>query len=212
MKRILAFSLALLLSASPVLSAEVGRVQFNGRNVILNDDNTWSYATPQTAAATDPANDAPLTCAGFDPFVSARIKFAACIDPAVWTSADPIGEQEFLAYSADGKTAVTIVTETTVIPMNLYKDAIVAASAASAGVDAATITTTNEGNADYAKHSWGTFRYSMTVEGNAFAYLNYHVSDEALGSVQVVFWTIPGDEATADAQAQALLSQVAFGD
>lgn len=203
MKRLLLAAVAVALTALPAFAAELGRVEFGGREIILNDDNTWAYA---------PSAISTLECGTATPMVSARIAVAACIDPAVWSAADPIGDQEFLYFSTDGKAALAVIPESIDVSMEQYRDVIIQVAGQAAGIDASQIQASEDTNLRSNGKTWKSFRYNLVVDGQEFAYLNYRLAESGIGAVQFVFWTLPGDEAVSDQRSDEVIETAVFGD
>jgi len=188
---------ATLLAATPTFAAEVGRTLFNGRGVILNDDKTWAYTRP-----------AAIDCGGLDAVQSHRITFGLCIDPAVWSAAEPQGAQEFLFFSTDGKAALAVTPEVDYLDVETLRTAIASNAAEASGVPLDKIAFVPDPAVDVGGHEWQGVRYTVPVNEQQFAYLNYHISEPAVGTVQLTFWTEPGDEALSSSLASDVLARL----
>jgi hypothetical protein len=184
---------ALLLAVAPVAAQEVGKTQWNGYPVVLNADGTWIF-----------------DCGGYGATLSKQIRMAFCFDPSTWTVGSPQGVQEFMYLSNDNTTGVIIIPDENIYPLADLHAAVPESAASNGGVTVEALGATEAPSIDIGGRTFMGTRYKMSVEGTEFSYLDYHTSGEA-GTVQVIFWTVPGDEAQSDAKAKVFLSQIVFG-
>ena len=184
---------ALLVTAAPVLAQEVGKTQWNGYPVVLNADGTWYF-----------------DCGGYGATLSKQIRMAFCFDPSTWAIATPQGVQEFMYLSTDNTTGVIIIPDANIYPLADLHAAVPESAASNGSTTVDAIGATDAPSIDIGGKTFMGTRYKMSVEGTEFSYLDYHTSGDS-GTVQVIFWTVPGDEAQSDAKAKVFLSQIVFG-
>ena len=192
---------ALALLALPVAAAELGRVDFKGRIVVLSDDNTWAYAA-----------EASLDCGTATPVASVKIKIAACIDMADWNAGQGSGEQEFVYFSKDGNVGFAYITETAYAPIDAYRDAIIQYATQQSGSAAGSIAPFDEGEQTINGKTWKSMHYKLTVQGNELEFVNFFYSEPALGSAQFVFWSLPNMTDTSTALAAKVMPTVTITD
>jgi hypothetical protein len=211
MKKVLALGAALLLSASPVLATEIGRVLFNGKSIILSDDNTWAYSNPDDAAAAS-TQPAAFSCNGFEPTTSARMKLALCLDPAEWTANEVASpQQEFLFLSNDERVGLAVLTDSTYYPLDDLHGVILKAAAQSSGLPEDQLQGSEEAEIEANGQVWKGMRYVVPVSGNSFSYVDFHTTDQAVGSVELVLWTGVGDESVSTERGRAIIEALKFG-
>jgi hypothetical protein len=185
---------ALLFAVAPVAAQEVGKTEWHGYPVVLNADGTWYF-----------------DCGGYGATLSKQIRMGFCFDPATWTTGSPAGVQEFMYLSTDNTTGVIIIPDSTTYPMDDLHAAVPESAASNGGVTVDKIGASDAPSIQAGGKTFMGTRYKMSVDGTEFSYLDYHTSGGA-GTVQVIFWTLPGDEAEADAKAKVFLDQIVFGD
>jgi hypothetical protein len=193
----------IMLLSSAAVGAELGTVQFEGKDVILSDDNTWRYAgeVAATNTACDPA----------DVLTSNAVKISACVEHATWEAGDGTGAQEFVFFSKDGNVGFAIITEAAYAPSAAYRDAIVAFAAQAGGVAPEDIKVFNERDETFGGKIWGVMRYQVSTDGTLLEFVNYRYSDAKLGSTQFVFWTLPEMVQVAVPMAQKVMETVKVG-
>ena len=184
---------ALLVAAAPVFAQEVGKTEWNGYPVVLNADGTWVF-----------------DCGGYGATLSKQIRMAFCFDPATWTTGSPAGVQEFMYLSTDNTTGVIIIPDANVYPMNDLHAAVPESAAQNGSTTVDAISASDAPSITVGDVTFMGTRYKMPVDGQDFSYLDYHTSGDS-GTVQVIFWTMPGDEAEADAKAKVFLDKIVFG-
>lgn len=184
---------ALLATTAPVLAQEVGKTQWNGYPVVLNADSTWYF-----------------DCGGYGATLSKQVRLAFCFDPKTWTVGAPQGVQEFMYLSTDNTTGVIIIPDANIYPLADLHAAVPESAASNGGTTVEALGASDAPSIDIGGKTFMGTRYKMSVDGTEFSYLDYHTSGEA-GTVQVIFWTAPGDEAQSDAKAKVFLSQIVFG-
>ena len=193
MKRLAIGLTALLIAAAPVSAQEVGKTDWNGYPDVLKADGTWYF-----------------DCGGYGATLSKQIRMAFCFDPATWTTGSPAGVQEFMYLSNDNTTGVIIIPDANIYPMNDLHAAVPESAAQNGSTTVDAIGAGDAPSITVGKVTFMGTRYKMPVEGQEFSYLDYHTSGDS-GTVQVIFWTMPGDEAEADAKAKVFLDKIVFG-
>jgi len=191
MKRMVFGLAALMLAAAPVAAQDVGTVDWNGHPVVLKSDQTWYF-----------------DCGGYPAMMSQTIRMAFCFDPSVWSRGETVGVQEFTYLSTDNTTGVTIIPDANIYPMADLHKAVPESAATNGSTTVDKINASDAPSIIIDGRTWMGTRYTLGVEGQEFAYLDYHTSGNGFGTAQVIFWTAPGDEAQSDAKAKAFLGQV----
>jgi hypothetical protein len=194
MKTVTMVLAALLVSAAPAYAQEVGKTKWNGYDVVLNADQTWYF-----------------DCGGYGATMSKQIRMAFCFDPQVWTTSSPQGVQEFMYLSNDNTTGVIVIPDSNYYSMDAIHAAVPVSAAQNGGTTIEAIKASDAPSIIIDGKTWMGTRYTLPVEGTAFSYLDYHTTGEGFGTVQVIFWTVPGDEAQSDAKAKAFLPKIVFG-
>ncbi|HEY9010853.1 MAG TPA: hypothetical protein VIN06_07525 [Devosia sp.] len=113
--------------------------------------------------------------------------------------------------SNDNTTGVLVIPDSSVYPMADLHAAVPVSAAENGNTTVEALGASDAPSIQVGGKSFMGTRYKMTVEGTEFSYLDYHTSGNA-GTVQVIFWTVPGDEAKADEKASTFLKQIVFGD
>jgi len=165
------------LCAMPVaLAGEIGRVEVDGRMIILMDDNSWQYATGASASSNNSCKD-----------VSSKVlPVSVCLNEDVWGFASLGGNAEIKLKVNVQELYLLVITEKTVIALpDLKKAAIANAQSASGPTEVETI---EDGSAVIDGHTFGRLVYTTTVNGIDITYANYYTSFPAKGSLQLVFF------------------------
>jgi len=194
MKRLVVGLTALIIAATPVVAQEVGKTEWNGYPVVLKADGTWFF-----------------DCGGYGAAMSKQIRMAFCFDPATWTVGTPQGVQEFMFLSNDNTTGVLVIPDQNIYPLDQLHVAVPESAAQNGNTTVDAIDASDAPSIVVKGKTFMGTRYKLGVDGSPFSYLDYHTSGDA-GTVQVIFWTAPGDEAQADAKAKVFLDQIVFGD
>jgi hypothetical protein len=216
-------ALSLLLLASTSFAAELGRTHFNGREIVLSDDNTWRYS--DEAAATTPAAPATTTttttttdtaaagtgsCPADDLARSSVVTMSLCVAHADWDAGEKSGDQEFVFFSKDGLAGAAVVPENVVVTSGQYRSGILTVAAQAAGVGVGQVQVLEESQVEYGGVTWDKMRYQVTIQGTLLEYLNFRRSTQGFGSVQVIFWSLPPDAAAVGQKAETILQSVNF--
>lgn len=176
-------AILLALGVAPAVAAELGRVEFGGRTVILDDDGTWAYAAPDKSAK-------GISCPAENRFASAVVALSLCVDSGRWSPIDPGPEQEFTFMTNDGAAGMALIAERLPFGSSFLRTAILENAAQASGITADEVEIVEESTATVAGQGWDVIRYRVDFEGTRFEYLNYYRSEEGYGSSQIVFWTL----------------------
>ncbi len=176
----IAFSIAV--QAMPAWSAELGRATVGGKEVIINDDNTWSYAE---AATTAPANCTAIK--------SEVLPVALCLDPAGWALANLEGAAEQSFKRKDTEFYLMLITEKEFFDQPTLKKAVLTNAQNAAGLEK--VKTLEDGSATVAGKDFGRIVYQTIIDGLDVTYENYYRGLDGKGSVQFVFFALTSDYA-----------------
>jgi hypothetical protein len=217
-KRLMVVALAVL-AMGPAVSAELGRVDLNGRQIIVDDNGTWSYAPPEPAAPVNtpqlppppPGTVADAATCAVPPQRATRLAASFCFDPAEWNPGTPQGAQEFAYFSADGLSAAAVVTETVFLNATALQQAIVTSTANGAGVTPEQVTVEDTGTHEVNGKTWSSVVFTLPFSGTNVTFRNYFISEQGVGTMQVVFWSEPKDAASTAAKAETVLNTLTFG-
>lgn len=169
----LATSVLVATAALPALSAEIGRVELDGSQIILHDDQTWEYAG-ERAAAPD----------GCTVIASETVPVSLCLDPDKWALANLDGAEEHGFRHKEHEIYVLLISETEVIDMATLKKAVLTNAQTAAGLSK--VLTLEDGTASVDGHLFGRIVYRTTVDGIDVTYANYYTSFKSYGSLQIV--------------------------
>ncbi len=141
--------------------------------------------------------------------VNSRVlKLSACIEEGDWVIQAPQGAQEFLFFSTDEKVGFTIISEAETFSVSEFRRAVlINGKNANGGVDVAVVAERTETVADTA---WNVIEYQFGSGASELIFQNFYHSRPGFGSVQVVFWSTPGDDTVAAYRAGKLLSTLKF--
>lgn len=148
--------------------------------------------------------------AACDTIDSATIKLSACVEQAAWL-AQPVGGngQEFLYFSPDQRVAFTVITEKEPFtPADFRSAVLINGRNANGGQDPTVVSERVENVQD---KPWNVIEYIVGGPGEELQFQNFYYSQPGFGSVQVVFWSLPGDATIAAYQAGRVLSSVSYG-
>ena len=147
--------------------------------------------------------------AACDTVTSKNLKLSACIDENDWVVQPKQGDQEFLYFSADEKVGFTIITETQSFTASDFRQAVLTnGKNANDGADPQILAERVENVGD---KPWNVMEYQFGTAGQELEFQNFYYSQPGFGSVQVVFWSIPGDATIAAYRAGRVLSSLAYG-
>lgn len=147
--------------------------------------------------------------AACDTINSKNVKLSACIDESDWVVQPQQGDQEFLYFSPDEKVGFTIITEKEAFTPSDFRGAVLAnGKTANAGKD---VTIIGERVENVLDKPWNVMDYQFGEAGSELEFQNFYYSQPGLGSVQVVFWSLPSDAVIAAYRAGRVLSTLQYG-
>lgn len=157
------------------ISGELGRVEVDGRTVILHDDKTWEYD-----------GEAPVVADNCTKVASEVLPISLCLDAGKWTFANLGGEAEIKLKLKSKELYLLVITEKTVIKLKDLKNAAISNAQQASGLTK--VKTLNDGSTILDGHGFGRIDYTTTVDGIDITYANYYSSFEDKGSLQFVFF------------------------
>ena len=175
---------AVLMLAGLANAAETGRVELDGREVILFDDNTWRFAS-DTDTDLSSAND---DCVEIK---SKALPVSICLDESVWKLGDGDGPGEFSFTTKDNNLFLLMITEKAEIPLKAFEKAIVANAQKASGLRPVEVI--KKERIDALGVEWGRMVYNADIDGLIIKYENFFTTLKDKGSVQFVFYTTPNN-------------------
>lgn len=172
----------LLLLAAPAHAGEVGRVEFNSRTVILNDDQSWEYA--ETLA--DPDADC-------DPVASNIVPVEMCLPLQAWHPMD-LGDEFEKAFSSDSDIIIGLITEHFHIDDPAMKQVIVENAEAGAGPDG--VKDLKQVSRTINGAEWLHSSFSFSYDSVEILMQNFMYSREGFGTAQIAIWGAAQSEQT----------------
>lgn len=169
------FYVLAVFSTSSALAAEIGKIQLNGRQVILNDDFTWSYGS-----------DAPSVKPDCTDVGSEVVPLLICLDPGKWTFANLGGEAEHKLGLKGQELYLLFITEKTELSVASLKKAALSNAQDASGLSK--VKTLLDQVALFDGHEFGVLEYATTVDGIDITYANYLTSFGDEGAAQFVFF------------------------
>lgn len=143
-----------------------------------------------------------------DTINSKTVGITACIDDNEWELRAPQGDQEFLYFSLDQRVGFTIITEKENFTASDFRKAIlINGKNSNNGQDVQVISERVEG---VGGKSWNVMEYQFGEPGQELEFQNFYYTQPDFGSVQVVFWSIPGDATVAAYRAGTVLSSLTY--
>jgi len=200
--KVLSITIFLAMVASVVYAAEIGRAQLNGREIILNDDNTWQYADEENVPATAAAE---VDCVKID---SKTLPVGICLDEEVWVLGEQGGSAEFTFSTKDNSLFLLMITEKAQVPLKAFEKAIVANAQKAAGLKP--IKVEIKERIDALGIEWGRMVYEANIEGLIITYENFFTTMKDKGSVQFVFYTTSDNYAEAEAEIEKASTQISI--
>ena len=147
--------------------------------------------------------------AACDTVNSKSVKLSACIDEVDWELQAPQGDQEFLYFAPDGTIGFTIITEKETFTPSDFRGAVLTNAAnANGGKDVKVLRERIENVGD---KPWNVINYEFGEPGQELEFQNFYYSQPGLGSVQVVFWSLPSDATVAAYRAGKVLNTLQYG-
>ncbi|MGE0213385.1 MAG: hypothetical protein AB7S41_16970 [Parvibaculaceae bacterium] len=176
-----------LLSGSAAWAAELGRTQFQGKTIILSDDNTWRFdETAQTETKTE---EKTADCADGVKVTSKSLPVSLCFGNAVWDRDNPTGAWEVMFRNKEGTLYGGLITETVALEESFLRNAILQNASAFAKIDISKVRIDQEEKADVNGKSWNHIVYGVPIGGAGFTFSNYYMTIPNTGMVQVVFFS-----------------------
>ena len=191
-----------LLIANISLAAEAGRVDLDGREIILFDDNTWRYATATNNSSTNTASD---DCVEIK---SKSLPVSICLDESVWKLGDGDGPGEFSFSTKDNNLFLLMITENAEIPLKAFEKAIVANAQKATGLKPVNVLIKER--LDSLGIEWGRMVYVADIDGLIIKYENLFTTLKDKGSVQFVFYTTPNNYDAASVEIERAVKRISI--
>lgn len=173
--------LAFLTLPNMATADELGRVDLNGREIIINDDNSWSYASKGEQNAVTTAPD------GCTVIKSKKFPISVCLDPGKWslTNVNDIAELQYKVI--DKEIYAMILTEKALMPDEQLKKAILINGQEAAGLNKIEILKDIKESKIGPK--FGNVVYNAIVDGLDITYDSYYRSFPHTGLAQVIMFS-----------------------
>jgi len=172
---------------------EIGRVQLQGRTVILFGDNTWRFA--ETSA------DAASCTGGTIAWSSQIVPLSMCL-PAGSRASAAQGAFETMIDGARGEFFGGIIAERVAIDMDAMANIVIENARRGGMTDVQTLS--NE-VVTLNGHAWRAVRYAGTIQSIQLTYANYTTRLGDQGTVQVILWSTQNLRATLDRIAEEMM-------
>ncbi len=198
--RILPLILLLALFSVQAYAGEKGRVELDGREIILFDDNTWRFAG-ETAKSSDDDDCVVIK--------SKSLPVSVCLDEAVWKLGNANNAAEFTFSTKDESLFLMVITEKAEIPLKAFEKAIVTNAQNAAGLKPVEVAK-NE-RIDAFGIEWGRMVYNADIDGLIIKYENFFTTIKDKGSVQFVFYTTPANYAGASIEIKKATKNISVG-
>lgn len=171
----------LMLASTAGFTAELGRVEFQGKTIILFDDGAWRHADAL-------ATKAPA-CEPQSKLTSAVLPLSMCFDRNVWSKDEASGAWEMMFQSKQRNLYGGFIPERFALNETFLRKAILdnAAGVAEGGVSAVKVR--EESKVVVNGRTWNRLVYDVPMEGLSLVYVNYFGKLGTEGAVQVVFFT-----------------------
>lgn len=178
---------ASIIAFSPQLlhSAELGRVNLNGRQIIINDDNSWAYVTENSTASTAKAPE------GCTEIPSKILPMKFCLDADKWALAEINDVAELQFKVKDQEIYAMIITETSLMPEKQLKEAILANGQNAAGLNKIEII--KDVKKSEVREDFPNFAYNANIDGALITYDNYYKTIPHKGIVQIIMFSGQSD-------------------
>lgn len=199
----LAGAALMLLSGAPAWAAELGRVQFQGKTVILSDDGTWRFDDTQARVTGSSAD-----CTGGVEVDSKMLPISICFSNSDWERENPTGAWEFMFRNQDSTLYGGLIAEKIAMETSFLRDAILKNAAAFAKIDISQVKIGVEEEVAINGHTWNHIVYGVPVGGADFTFSNYYMTLPGAGMAQVVFFTPDTGFATALPTIESVVNSV----
>lgn len=166
------------MAASISISAfagEIGRVDVNGKEVILMDDNTWKYSGVMAD------NDFP--CATIK---AKTFPISLCLAEDSWTNADLNDDAELQFKLLDDTLFGMVLIDSSVIPKRSFRKTILDNAKIAAGENPVNIV--EENSVVVGGKKLNKIRYQLLLGDLDITYINYYGGIKGKGSVQLLFF------------------------
>ncbi len=174
----------LLLLGTTASAAELGRVQFQGRTVILSDDGTWKFEEPAPQQ-----NTASPNCTDGIKVDSKSLPLSLCFSASVWERDTPSGAWEVMFRNKAGTLYGGLIAETIALDESFLRNAIIQNAAGFAKIDISKVKIGLEEKVDVNGRSWNHIVYGVPIGGTDFTFSNYYTTIPNTGMAQVVFFS-----------------------
>ncbi len=193
--------MVLLLSVPVAFSAEIGRVTLDGKQIILNSDNTWEYVTKQAGGEGKGDSNCVVV-------KSKTLPVAICLDEETWKLGAKGGAAEHNFSTKDNNLFLLMITENSEIPLDAFEKAIVANAQKAAGLRPVEVLVNERIDAFGLK--WGRMVYVANIEGLEIKYENYFTTLDGKGSVQYVFYATNDNFASKEGDIERAIKQISI--
>lgn len=166
----------LLLAGGAGSAGELGRVEFQGKTIVLFDDGAWRHAD---APSCDPASK----------LESAVLPLSICFDRSVWSQDEASGSWEIMFQSKDRNVYGGLIPERFALNETFLRKAILNNAAGAAEGGASGIKVREESKVVVNGRTWSRLVYDVAMEGLNLVYVNYFGKLGEEGAVQIVFFT-----------------------
>ena len=156
-------------------SAEIGRVDVNGKEVILMDDNTWKYSGVMAD------NDFPCTT-----IEAKTMPISFCLAEDSWTNADLNDDAELQFKLLDETLFGMVIVDSSVIPKRSFRKTILDNAKIAAGKNPVNII--EENSVVIGGQKLNKIRYQLLLGDMDITYINYYAGIKGKGSVQMLFF------------------------
>ena len=186
---------------------EAGRVQLDGRQIILFDDNSWQYADEvQDNSATQLADDTDeADCVRLK---SKILPVSICLDEEIWHLGNEGGPSEFNFSTKDNAMYLLMITEKAEIPLSAFEKAIIVNAQKAAGLTP--IDVIIKERIDALGLEWGRMVYDVNIDDLKIKYENFFTTIKGKGSVQFVFYTTPANYDEMSAEIEKVTKRIAI--
>jgi hypothetical protein len=159
-------------------AAEMGRVELNGRTIVIDSDGTWSYL--DEAAADAPRGDCTLLRLDTPP-----VEF--CLLEADWRRADLGGDFAFGFQSRAHDLYFGVIGEITAFDYDTMRKLIRENASDSAGLKG--LMNNEDETATINGAEWGVVRFELEFGTAPIDFENYFTIVPDRGTAQFVFWS-----------------------
>lgn len=170
----------LLFAPFSALAEEIGRVEFNGRTVILDDDLSWKYAETLAATGSDCTTIASNT-----------VPMELCLEETIW-SPTKIGSDFEKAFTSKSGFYIGLITEEIYIDRPAMKTVILENAEAGAGLKG--VQGLKQSDRTINGKNWLHSSFSFEYNKVEISMENFMYSREGFGTVQVAIWGASGSK------------------